>query len=203
MPNNTKWIVLVVIAAVVGAVLGPAMLYALPGGVGLAIAGLMFLGVVGYLVYILAGNRVGKAAPPALVAEARSFAPAPGMARLYVVRRGFMGGLAGMKVAIAGVVSGQIRMNQFVMAELPPGTYTLETAMARNGMKPSLASGAFTLAAGDIVVVRAMLEMRATHALTVQQPLAPPDGRAEIMAAKMVGWNEGAPPTLTTSRVVG
>ena len=204
-PNNTKWIVLTVIAAVVGAIAGPMMLRALPGGLGLAVAALMLVAVGGYLVYILAGNKVGRTAPPALVADARSFAPAPGTARLYVVRRGFMGGMAGMKVAIPGVAAGQIRMNQFVMAELPPGTYTLDTAMARNGLKSSHAAGTYTLAAGEVMVVRTMLEMRATHALTVQQPLDPAEAQNEIMSAKMVQWNEGpgTTPAMATASIRG
>ena len=130
-----------------------------------------------------------------MIADARGFTPTPGMARLYVVRRGFMGGMAGMKVTIAGEKAGQIRMNQFVMAELPPGTYTLETAMARNGMKSSHSAAPVTLAAGEVAVIRAGLEMRATHAMTVQQPLSPDEGRTEIMATKMVQWTDGVPAT--------
>ena len=192
-PDNTRWMILVVVAAVAGAILGPMVLGGLPGGMGLAIAALMLIAVFGYLAYILAGNRVGRTAPPAMVADARGFAPAPGTARLYVVRRGFMGGMAGMKVSIAGVSSGQIRMNQFVMAEVAPGTYTLDTAMARNGMKSSHSSASYTLAAGEIVVVRAGLAMRATHAMTVQEQLAPDAGRTEILSAKMVQWTDGPP----------
>lgn len=190
--NNTKWMIIIVIAAIAGAFLGPALLGGLPTGIGLAVAALFLIAVGGYLVYILAGNKVGRAAPPAVVEDARSFAPAPGMARLYVVRRGFMGGMAGMRVMVADK-AGQVRMNQSLMAELPPGDYTLETAMARNGLKSSHAATPITLAAGEVSVIRATLEMRATHAMTQHQPLSPDEGRAEVLATKMVLWTEGAP----------
>ena len=193
MPNNTKWMVLIVVAAVIGAFAGPALYTLVPAGIALLICTLLLVAALGYVIYILAGNKVGRPATPAMVADARAFAPAPGTARLYVVRRGFMGGLAGMKIDIAGREAGQIRMNQFVMAELPPGTYTLATAMARNGLKSSRSSSEVTLAPGEVMIVRAMLEVRATHAMTVQQVLAPAEGRSEIMAARMVTWSNMAP----------
>ncbi|MFV0624298.1 DUF2846 domain-containing protein [Sphingomonas sp. ac-8] len=189
-PDNTKWIVLTVVAVVFGALLGPALLGSLPGGIAWPIALVLILAPLGYVVWVLAGNKVGKAATPAAMADAQAFVPAPGMARIYVVRRGFMGGMAGMKVAIEGVASGQIRMNQFVMAEVPPGSYTIETAMARNGMKPSNAETTLTVAAGDLVTLRAMLQVNATHAVTVHERLSLADGRFEIGRAKMVQWTE-------------
>lgn len=187
-PNNTKWIILAAVAGVFGFFLGPALMRGLPGGLGVLIVAVLFLAVIGYIVYILAGNKGGKAATPAMLADARTMAAAPGKGRIYIVRRGFMGGLAGMKVDIRGVAAGHVRMNQFVMAEVSPGTYEIETAMARNGMKPSNSESTVTVAEGEIVVVQAMLEMRATHAMTVQIRLSPNEGRIEIGNAKMAQW---------------
>lgn len=193
-PNNTKWIVLTVIAAVIGAILGPMMASSLSMGAALVIFVVLAAAVIGFLVWSLAANKVGKRATPAMVTDARGFGPTGGSARLYVVRRGFMGGLAGMKVTIAGIAAGQVRMNQFVMAELPPGTYTVDTEMARNGMKSSHSSNTVTLAPGEVTIVRAMLAMRATHAMTVQEVLTGEEGRSEIMRATMVQWtNEDGP----------
>lgn len=187
-PNNTKWIILAGVAGVFGFFIGPRILGSVSGGSGLLILLVLFAGLVGFIIYSLGGNKVGKAATPAMLADARTMAAAPGKGRIYVVRRGFMGGLAGMKVDIRGVAAGQVRMNQFVMAEVLPGTYEIETAMARNGMKPSNSESTVTVAEGEIVVVQAMLEMRATHAMTVQIPLSPNEGRIEIGNAKMAQW---------------
>ncbi|MES2058004.1 MAG: hypothetical protein V4564_18850 [Pseudomonadota bacterium] len=188
MPNNTKWIVLTVIAAFVGVFLGPVLMRSLPDGIGGLLMIVILVGAVGYIIYLLSANKVGKAADPAMAGNARALVPAPGKARIYVVRRGFMGGLAGMKVEIAGVASGQIRMNQFVMAEVTPGTYSVETAMARNGMKPSNSDSSLTLAEGEVAVLKVGLEVRATHAVTVQQRLQAGAARSEIASAKMVQW---------------
>ena len=191
-PNNTKWIVLAVIGGIAGALFGPRLLGSLPGMMGLIVSLAVLVAIVGYLIYLLSGNKVGRNAPAAMLADARTLTPAPGMARIYVVRRGFMGGLAGMKVDIAGIASGQIRMDQFVMAEVPPGTYAIETAMARNGAKPSNTQGNVTVAADEALVLRAMLKVHATHAVTVQEILSTAEGRAEIRRAKMVQWTDRA-----------
>ncbi|QNQ10403.1 hypothetical protein [Sphingomonas alpina] len=186
-PNNKKWLILTFVAAIIGVFAGPALLGSM-GSMGGIVGAVILIAAVGYIVYLLSANKVGKAADPAAVKDARSLVPAPGKARIYVVRRGFMGGLAGMKVDIAGVASGQIRMNQFVMAEVAPGTYTVETAMARNGMKPSNSESSVTVAEGEAVVVQVMLEVRATHAVTVQKQLSPGEARSEIANTKMVQW---------------
>lgn len=188
-PDNSRWLVLAVIAGIVGAFAGPALMREM-GGFGRLLLGLIFLGAIGYVIYILAGNKVGRTAPVAVASDARALVAAPGTARIYVVRRGFMGGMAGMKVAVAGVAAGQIRMNQFVMAEVAPGTYTVGTAMARNGAKPSDSQSTVTLAAGEVAVIQVMLEMHALHASTVQQRLPMAEARTEIASAKMVLWNE-------------
>ena len=188
-PNNSKWIILTIIAAIVGVFAGPVLLGSM-GSLGGIVGVVILVAAVGYIIYLLSANKVGKAADPATLKDARSLAPAPGKARIYVVRRGFMGGLAGMKVSVVGVAAGQIRMNQFVMAEVAPGTYTVETAMARNGMKPSNSDSSVTVAEGQAVVIQAMLEVRATHAITVQQQLSPAKARSEIASTKMVQWTD-------------
>ena len=93
-PDNTKWIALIVVAAVIGAVLGPILGQSLSGGTALLVFGLIMLAVVGFIVWSLSANKVGKPASAAQMTEARAMTPAAGTARIYVVRRGFMGGMA-------------------------------------------------------------------------------------------------------------
>lgn len=187
-PDNTKWIVLTVVAAVIGAVLGPMLGRSLSGGAVTVIFGLILVAVIAFVVWSLSGNKVGKPASAAELADARELKPTSGRARIYVVRRGFMGGMAGMKVAVEGVATGQIRMNQFVMAEVPPGTYTIETAMARNGVKPSNSQSTVTVGSEEIAVILVMLQMEAMHATTVQQRISGSQGHAEIARARLVRW---------------
>lgn len=191
-PDNSKWIILGIIAAVVGAFMGPMLFNSMSGGTALVVCGLFFVGVIGFIIWSLSANKVGKRASTAMLAQARAMTPAQGTARIYVVRRGFMGGMAGMKVNIRGVASGQIRMNQFVMAEVPPGTYSIETAMARNGVKPSNSEHEYTVQSGEVLVVLAMLQLEAMHARTVQQRRNGSDAKAEIARSKMIQWTDGA-----------
>jgi hypothetical protein len=193
--DNSKWIVLMVVGGVFGAFLGPAMGRSLSGGALFLIFGLFLLAVIGFIVWSLAANKVGKPAPAAMQADARALRPAPGSARIYVVRRGFMGGMAGMKVDIHGVASGQIRMNQFVMADVPPGTYTVETAMARNGVKPSNSQSQLTLQNGEVAVLLTTLQMEAMHATTVQQRVLGAEAQGEIARAKMIQWTDTSQPS--------
>lgn len=189
-PDNSKWIVLAIVAAVIGALLGPTLGQAFSGGTIILIFGLFLVAVIAFVIWSLSGNKVGKPASTAALADARAFTPTSGSARIYVVRRGFMGGMAGMKVVIGGVAAGQIRMNQFVMKEVPPGTYAIETAMARNGVKPSNSQSTLTLGSGEIAVILVMLQMEAMHARTVQQRISGAEGHAEIARAKMVQWTD-------------
>lgn len=191
-PNNTKWIVLAVVAAVVGAFLGPIMMESLSGGMAIVVFGLLFVGIIAFLIWSLSANKIGKPASAAALANARLLAATPGTARIYVVRRGFMGGMAGMKVTIDGVATGQIRMNQFVMAEVSPGTYAVETAMARDGVKPSRSESSLTLQSGEIAVILVRLQMEAMHATTDQQRILGSEAKGEIASAKMVKWADDA-----------
>jgi uncharacterized membrane protein YeaQ/YmgE (transglycosylase-associated protein family) len=189
-PDNSKWIVLTIVAAVIGAFLGPMLGRSLSGGAVSLIFGVFFIAVIGFVIWSLSANKVGKKAPATILADARTMKAAAGTARIYVVRRGFMGGAAGMKVIIDGVASGQIRMNQFVMAEVPPGTYTIETVMARNGVKPSNSTSTLTLQSGEVAVILAMLQMEAMHARTTQQRVLGSEAQAEIARAKMILWTD-------------
>lgn len=187
-PNNSKWFVLTGIAAVFGAVFGMTGARSLSGGAAMIVFVVFFVGVVAFLVWSLSANKVGKKAAPQVLADARAMKPAAGTARIYVVRRGYMGGMVGMRVDIRGVASGQIRMNQFVMAEVSPGTYTVETAMARNGVKPSNAETILTVASGDVVVILAMLQVKSLHSTTTQERILGAEAQRAVAKTKMIEW---------------
>jgi len=187
-PNNVKWFVLTGIAAFFGVIFGMAGAQSLSGGAAVLIFGGLFVAAIAFVIWSLSGNRVGKTASPALMADARTLRPAAGSARIYVVRRGFMGGMAGMKIDIHGVASGQIRMNQFVMAEVPAGTYTVETAMARNGIKPSNSETTLSVQGGDVVVILAMLKVQSLHSTTKQERIVGTEAQTAVATTKMIEW---------------
>lgn len=187
-PKNTKWFVLTGIAAFFGVIFGMTGAQSLSGGAAVVIFGGLFVAAIAFVIWSLSGNRVGKAASPAFIADARTLRPAAGSARIYVVRRGFMGGMAGMKIDIHGVASGQIRMNQFVMAEVPPGTYTVETAMARNGVKPSNSQTTLSVQGGDVVVILAMLKVQSLHSTTTQERIVGTEAQTAVATTKMIEW---------------
>ncbi len=189
-PNNNKWIILGIVGGIVGALFGSTVLRSLSGGMVFVLFAMFFVGMAAVVVWSLSGNKIGKPASAEATADARAMRPAPGMARIYVVRRGFMGGMAGMKVDIHGIAAGQIRMNQFVMAEVPPGAYTVETAMARNGAKPSNHDSRIGVAAGDVVVLRAGLQLEAMHAVTTHERILGAEAQSELANAKMVQWTQ-------------
>jgi aspartate 1-decarboxylase len=79
-------------------------------------------------------------------------------------------------------------MNQFVMAEVPPGTYTVETAMARNGIKPSNSETTLSVQGGDVVVILAMLKVQSLHSTTTQERIVGTEAQTAVATTKMIEW---------------
>ena len=187
MNRNAFWIVVIIIGAIVGAGVGRSLASSMSGGSAMLLALVAIAFVVGLIIWSLSGNKVGRRADPAAEADARAMTPAPGKARIYIVRRGFVGALAGMKVGIDGIATGQLKSGQFVMAEVAPGNYRIETAMAR-GQRGSQAETQLVVAEGEAVVIHVTLEMGALSGKTIQSRLDPGRGRGEIAGAKLVQW---------------
>ena len=100
-----------------------------------------------FVIYQLSGNRKTKAADPAAREDALRFAAPPGMARLYLVREGYIGMAVGADVEIDGRVVAQIKGQQFTMLDLSPGAHAVEVQLGGVGKvntsrEISLAEGA-------------------------------------------------------------
>ena len=190
MSKNSFWYIVIAVAAAIGFYIGPALAESL-GGASLIVFPLILLGLIGFIVYSLSGNKGGPRADPAAEADALALRPAPGKGRIYVVRRGFAASLQGMNVAIDGRFKGQIRSGHFLMAELDPGTYRVDVRMARGGKSTESALDV-TVAEGRNQVIHVIFEMGAITGATKLTPIEEAKAAEALAGAKMMSWSEGA-----------
>lgn len=190
MSKNTFWMIVIVVAAIVGALLGPTLLGGLPMETVSILLVIVLVGLVALVIYSLSGNRGGRAAPSDVEAEARLMKPSPGKARIYIVRKGFVAALQGMNVAIENVATGQIKSNRFVTAEVEPGDYRVTAKMARGG-KSTARSIDVSVGPDEVAIVQAYLEMGTFAASTTLTRLEPGEARERLAGSRMVLWADG------------
>jgi len=189
--KNAFWIVVIVIAAIIGAMYGPSLLDMFPPEVVLIGGGLFFLALIGFVVFSLSGNKGGKRAEASAEAEARTLRAPTDKARIYFIRRGFVASLQGMNVSIDDHFTGQIKSGKFLMAEVAPGEHRLSARMARGG-KSTAASMDLSLAPGESAFVHATIEMGALAGSTKLTRIDEARARDELSGVKMMMWS-GAP----------
>jgi hypothetical protein len=190
MSKNAFWMIIIVIAAIVGALLGPSLLSGLDSGTVNILLIVVLVGVAALVIYSLSGNRGGRAAAADVEAEARLMKPSPGKARIYIVRKGFVAALQGMNVGIENVATGQIKSNRFVTAEVEPGDYRVTAKMARGG-KATAGSIDVSVGPDQVAIVHAYLEMGTFAAKTILTRLEPGEAREKLAGSKMMLWAEG------------
>jgi hypothetical protein len=149
---------------------------------------LALLGVAGFVAWVLLSNKQGARIEGAVLADALALTPAAGKARLYVVRLGFYGRAQGMNITLSSGYQGQIRGKYFMMAEIDPGTITLNAQLAAQGGKVRRDQD-ITIAPGESVLIEINLEM----SMTAVTPLFTEHRDRQIMInqlgqAKMVDW---------------
>ncbi len=182
MHMTSRNIILFVLAAFVG----------IAAGLYYPIIGLILLPpVLIFLVFILLRNRGAKEADPAAAEAARQFTAPPGMAAIYVMRHGFVGGQQGMNVSIGGLNS-QFRTGRFVRAEVAPGTHEVRGRLAAQiGGTDKVHQ--VTLAPGECVLLDAKLDMGALQSkLVFLETRNPDEAREKLARLKLVEWK--APP---------
>lgn len=187
MTKNTIWLILIFVAAIIGAMAGPSLLGSLSPETVLLLFVLLIVAVVGYIIWALSSNRGAKPASAAARADAKAMQATDGFGRIHIVRRGFVAALQGMDIEIAGVAKGQIKSGQQLMAELQPGDYQVMAGTA----KASLANRGYidvSLAAGDIVVIDAMFEMGAFKGSVKLTILKQGKAREDVGATKLMLW---------------
>ena len=187
MSKNAFWMAMIFVAAIVGVLLGPILFKGMSLDSLLLFTAITFGLIIAYCVWAISKNKNALPADPAAQANAKAMAPASGMGRIYVTRRGFVAALQGMDIEIANIGKSQIKSGQMLMAEVAPGSYKLscQTANAKLS-KPSEMD--VTVAAGDNVVIDAMFEMGALKGSIKLTQLSAGKAQDNVAATKLMRW---------------
>ncbi|KTE17631.1 hypothetical protein [Sphingopyxis sp. H115] len=187
MSKNAFWVTVIIVAAIVGALLGPALARSLSPGAMLIFSVVTLVAIVGLVVWSLSANKSGKNAGTEALADARAMRAPEGKARIYVTRRGFVAALQGMNIALDDSASGQIKSGQMLMADVAPGVHRLHAAMAK-GIMARTGAMEIEVGAGDVVVIDAMFEMSALKGDAKLTRLDGAKARENVHATKLVLW---------------
>lgn len=187
MNRQLKWVgfaVIVVVAAIFGMALSSFVSANASAGGAALFTLAMFAMVVGIIWWLLSGNRKIAMADASATTAALAMQPAEGKAAIYILRKGFVGMLQGFNFEIEGFARGQAKGNQFLHAELPPGTYRI-TARAKGNAGETQVS----LTAGEVAVLRVILEPGLVKgAIMFDRVANPASARADLAGIKMVCW---------------
>jgi len=187
MSKNAMWLTLIFVAAIIGAMMGPALAQNLSGGTLLILTVVIFGGIIAFCIWALSSNKGGAKADTAATADARAMQAPEGKARIYITRRGFVAALQGMDVTLDSTAKGQIKSGQMLMAEVAPGTHHIHVATA----KAKLARPAeleIEVGVGGVVVIDAMIEMGALKGGVKLTRLDAAKARENVFAAKLILW---------------
>ena len=186
MSKNAMWLTIIFAAAIIGALMGPSLANLIGAGTMLIIAPIFFIGIIAFIIWALSNNKGGAKADPAAAADAQRMQAPEGKGRIYVTRRGFVAALQGMDITI-GAGKGQIKSGQMLMADLEPGSYTIQVSTA----KAKLAHPAeitVDLGAGGVVVIDAMIDMGALKGSVLLTQLDAAKAREKVSATKLILW---------------
>ncbi|MGE3692207.1 MAG: DUF2846 domain-containing protein [Novosphingobium sp.] len=188
MNRELKWVILIA-AAVVAAFIGMALsqyVMANASSGGSLIFTLAMLGIVGGILYwLLSGNKKVVMADAGATTAALAMRPSEGKAAIYIYRKGFVGMLQGFNFAIEGVASGQAKGNQFLHAEVAPGSYRITAKAKGNGGETEV-----SVAAGEVAVLRVELEPGlVTGKIVFDRVANPAMAKADLASIKMVSWD--------------
>ncbi len=188
MNRQLKWvgfIAICIVAAFFGLALSQFVTANASEGGALLFTLAMFAMVVGIFWWLLSGNKKVAMADAAATSAALAMQPAEGKAAVYIVRKGFVGMLQGFNFAIEGVMQGQAKGNQFLYAELPPGSYRITAKGKGNAGETDV-----SLAAGEVVVFRINLEPGLVKGSIAFERVANPHSmKSDIAGIKMVMWD--------------
>jgi len=187
MSKNTFWVTMIFVAAVVGALLGPALAQSLSTSAMLTFSVLTLVAIVGLIAWSLSSNKSGRKADTATLADARAMRAPEGKGRIYVTRRGFVAALQGMNVTLDDTAKGQIKSGQMLMADVAPGTHRLHAAMAK-GLMANAGTMELEVGSGEVVVIDAMFEMSALKGDAKLTRLEGTKARENVQATKLILW---------------
>ena len=179
-PRN---IILLAAAIVVGVLVG--MNFPLFGLV-------LLLPAIVYVIVVLVRNKGAAEADPAASAAAKAFTAPPGMAAIYVMRHGFVGGQQGMNISVGDGLTSQFRTGRFVRAEVAPGVHRITCQMSSQ-TRGSAVSTDVAVAAGECVLLDAKFDMGALQGrLVFLETRDPDEARRKLAPLKLVLWKDAA-----------
>ena len=187
MSKNAFWVTMIFVAAIVGALMGPALAQSLSTGAMLTFSAVTLVAIIGLIIWSLSSNKSGKKADTATLADARTMRAPEGKARIYVTRRGFVAALQGMNVTLDETARGQIKSGQMLMADVEPGTHRLHAAMAK-GLMANAGTIELEVGPGEVVVIDAMFEMSALKGDAKLTRLEGAKARENVGATKLILW---------------
>jgi len=188
MNRQLKWVALIVaviIAAFFGMALSTYVAENASGGGAALFTLAMFAMVVAIFYWLLSGNKKVSMADSAATSAALTMRPAEGKAAIYLMRKGFVGMLQGFDFEIEGVASGQAKGNQFLHAEVAPGSYRILAKAKGNGGETQV-----TLASGEVAVLKIILEPGMLKGSIIFERITDlVSAHAELASIKMVKWS--------------
>jgi hypothetical protein len=151
----------------------------------------LLIPVLGYVILVFMRNKSGEKAGPEATAEALRMTPAAGKARLFVMRKGFVGGQQGMTITIDGQLESQIRSKYFLFADLDPGEHSVKAKMS-SGTESAARTHQILLAAGDIVLLDMKLNMGALQGTPdFTEIRSGVEARQMLEGCKLILWKTG------------
>jgi hypothetical protein len=151
---------------------------------------LLLIPVVVLVIFILMRNKSGALASAEESADALTMNVLPGKARIYVMRKGFVGGQQGMDISIDGQLSSQIRTKYFLMAEVEPGVHQITAKMA-SGTGNAARIHEVRLSAGEAILLDMKLNMglvQGTPDFTEITDIS--EAKQMLQGCRLVGWKE-------------
>jgi hypothetical protein len=188
MKMNARNIILIILAVLVGLYLG------LKTPIGL----ILILPLMGYVAFVFMRNQSGAKADPAETAAAMRLEPAAGKARIYVMRKGFVGGQQGMNITVDGILNSQIRSGYFLMAEVDPGEHSI-TGHFSSQTKSSAVTETVSVVAGECHLLDAKFNMGALQGKIIfDQYNAKQEISEKLNGLKLIRWKESREPAQIT-----
>lgn len=189
--NNTMWIAVIVVAAIIGAMMGPALANSLSAGTLLILFVVIIGGAIAFCIWALSSNKGAAKADAAAQADAKALKTVPGKGRIYIVRRGFVAALQGMNVSLDGTHKAQIKSGQMLLADVAAGSHMVHVETAKASLsKP--AEITVNVAEGQVVIISASLEMGAMKGSILLTETDPTVGRNDVQATNLMQWDAGA-----------
>lgn len=182
-----RYILLVVVAAIVGLILFGALRSLLGDGiVNLVILGILIASGVVVWRNLQLNRKVSDATPEQRTA-ALAFAPDAGKAALYVYRTQFIGRAVGINVDIDGRQAAQVKSPRFTRISLTPGAHKAEFYLGTpEKKKPGMKTEELNVSAGEVLIFKIEIEPQAIGTVLKVTRADAAKAKNEIGSAKMI-----------------